>query len=192
MKWKLSCVYYDVRWCRTTHWIETALDRSCSASISSFLSFRIFPRLFMAWTYVGWSLKVTGDMQHEVNLLTCLQLPGLLMLVRGRTWRPLCNIQSRQLHFLCQPSSYQHCNGPEEPAINIQDIWVGLYMFWCNLFNTCTTRQSIDFFYLGIEGTDRKGTGEEALLRPPLVTAESAASYIHRQQHEHRHTEQLL
>lgn len=32
------------------YWIETAFDNSSSASISSFLSFRIFPRLFIAWT----------------------------------------------------------------------------------------------------------------------------------------------
>lgn len=46
--------------------------------------------------------------------------------------------------------------------------------------------------YLGVERTDRQGAGEETLLQPPLVTAESTASYIHTQQREHRRTQQLL
>lgn len=46
--------------------------------------------------------------------------------------------------------------------------------------------------YLGVERTDRQGAGEETLLRPPLVTAESTASYIHTQQREHRRPQQLL
>lgn len=39
-----------------THWIWTAANRSSSASLNSFLSFNILPRLFIAWTYLGCNL----------------------------------------------------------------------------------------------------------------------------------------
>lgn len=46
--------------------------------------------------------------------------------------------------------------------------------------------------YLSIEWADRQGTGEEALLRPPLLTAQGAACHIDTQQGQHGHLQQLL
>lgn len=46
--------------------------------------------------------------------------------------------------------------------------------------------------YLSIERADRQGTGEEALLRPPLLTAQGAACHIDTQQGQHGCLQQLL
>lgn len=51
--------------------ICTANDSSSSASCSSFLSFKIFPRLFMACTYLGFNLKVEKENTPSV-MFSCL------------------------------------------------------------------------------------------------------------------------
>lgn len=46
--------------------------------------------------------------------------------------------------------------------------------------------------YLSVKWADRQGTGEEALLRPPLLTAQGAACHIDTQQGQHGYPQQLL
>lgn len=46
--------------------------------------------------------------------------------------------------------------------------------------------------YLSVKRADRQGTGEEALLRPPLLTAQGAACHIDTQQGQHGCLQQLL
>lgn len=48
--------------------IWTANDSSSSASWSSFLSFKIFPRLFMAWTYLGFSLEMERKVTQSATV----------------------------------------------------------------------------------------------------------------------------
>lgn len=52
---------------KNAYCIWTANDSSSSASCSSFLSFKIFPRLFMAWTYLGFNLEMERKAKQTVT-----------------------------------------------------------------------------------------------------------------------------
>lgn len=56
-----TLLYQEHSYKNNAYCICTAKDSSSSASWSSFLSFKIFPRLFMAWTYLGFNLEVERE-----------------------------------------------------------------------------------------------------------------------------------
>lgn len=54
---------------KNAYCIWTANESSSSASCNSFLSFKIFPRLFMAWTYLGFNLEMERKAKQTVTAL---------------------------------------------------------------------------------------------------------------------------